>query len=236
MVVYYFKALGSCDEVGISRYRLTMPSLSLVSIGSSREKLLELNLSIRPGSTMGGTLLKLKRGRSALSSFGRWNKRWLNIEGHYLRWYSNIHATQPSGSIDLRHIRALAECRLARVAGASSSAQGELDMIIDDEIMNEDNTFAIDTRDRMLILKAASRQEMAMWLHQLQSLSDRAKGGDGNSIVGWQVGRANAAATGNWPQALSSRGAIVPASPTATKTEVTLGLGGGSPRWYILVE
>ena len=66
---------------------------------------------------------------------------------------------------------------------------------------------------------------MVMWLQQLQSLSDRAKGGDGNSMIGWQVGRTNAVAAANRPQALSSRGVIVPASPTATNTDLNTSSG-----------
>ena len=115
----------------------------LVSLGiNSKDELTALNALLRPGSTMGGSLLKLKRGRSGLNAaFSRWNKRWVNIEGHYLRWYANVHATQPSGSIDLRHICALAECRHARVAGRSSSdrAGGELDMVVDEEVMREEH-------------------------------------------------------------------------------------------------
>ena len=85
--------------------------------GGDREANRLKNAELRPMSTYGGYLLKLKRDQASSALFGRWNKRWFNIEGYYLRWYKTVNLMQYSGSIDLRQIRALAETRHARLGG-----------------------------------------------------------------------------------------------------------------------
>jgi len=92
------------------------------------------NLSLRP-SSMGAYLLKLKRRGveevsssssmsvpqrqqhgvlsehpgSVLNPFGQWNRRWIHIEGHYVRWYAKVSSPQPSGSLDLRFVTCIRE-------------------------------------------------------------------------------------------------------------------------------
>jgi len=78
------------------------------------------NLKLRP-SILGAYLDKLKRrGASGAddrmdieslthSILGKWNTRWINIEGHYIRWYQNVSSSQARGSLDLRWITCIRE-------------------------------------------------------------------------------------------------------------------------------
>ena len=171
---------------------------------SARERDLQLNAELRPMSTFGGYLFKLKRDQASSALLGRWNKRWFNIESHCLRWYKSISHKQPSGSIDLIQIRALAETRHARLGAADDLP------VVEQSIAESEFCFSIDSRDRLLILRAGSRNEMQMWLQQLQMLVDRTRGGDGNSMIGWQFNRTQLNSNGG------ARGAIMPATPRTT--------------------
>lgn len=178
------------------------------SPGGDREANRLKNAELRPMSTYGGYLLKLKRDQASSALFGRWNKRWFNIEGYYLRWYKTVNLMQYSGSIDLRQIRALAETRHARLGGT-----GDLP-VVEEAVAESEYCFSVDTSERLLILKAGSRNEMGQWMQQLQMLADRARGGDGSNMVGWQFNRMQIQNTGGG-------GAIIPASPRITTTTST---------------
>jgi len=175
----------------------------LSSLWGSDENDSEQNLARRP-SSMGSYLLKLKRrstddvraailahtdvaseaGAAALiDPFRQWNKRWLNIEGHYLRWYSKVASSRASGGVDLRHVtclRALRDSDLA--AGDPSSAASAAATAVTGADKGA-TAFLVESRERPLVLRCSSPAECARWLRMLHMIADRARGGDGSRSV-----------------------------------------------------
>ena len=165
-----------------------MPFLQFMS--SSDEDDSARNLTLRP-SSMGGYLLKLKhRGveevsaspslslqtglladHSALNPFGQWNRRWINIEGHYVRWYTKVSSAQPSGSLDLRYVTCIRELH----EGDKSAAAAGGGLV--------PGCFLVEGQERSLVLRCESPQEREKWIRILLVLVDKARGGDGTRGV-----------------------------------------------------
>lgn len=136
---------------------------------------IEVNQKLRPMSSLGAYLLKLKSHDSNVLFSGKWNSRWLNIESHYLRWYSSVHSKQPSGSIDLRHIISLKKMK--------DGGEEDKDTRIPATYDNSPYSFLIDSKDKVLVLKCNTNEERMKWIRQISMKADRAKGGDGTKML-----------------------------------------------------
>lgn len=90
----------------------------------------------------------------------QWGKRWFSIEGKFLRWYRQEADMNPSGTINLKHVRSIAK---VEISGCF--------------------TFCVTSEDRNLIMRAMSIMEMNNWIKSLHIHADIARGGSGMNVV-----------------------------------------------------
>ncbi len=219
----------------------------LSSLWSSEDDSVQ-NLSRRP-SSMGGYLLKLKRkcsdevsssvsttnsttlnqkrtgidlvdsSATLLDPFGQWNRRWINIESHYLRWYSKVTTSQASGSVDLRYVTCIRELRESDLSGnITTNNSSNMNAAGTGINKHSDNavSFLIESKERPLVLRCASPGEMEKWVRILNMLVDRAQGGDGTRGVSSNPKGVTADVSDNGP----SRGGMFNSSaPVHVSTE-----------------
>ena len=199
-----------------------LPFFSLISDEDASAR----NIALRQ-SSMGGYLLKLKHegveeisaviasqhgqlsqySKPKFNIFGHWNRRWVNIEGHYLRWYTNVTSNQPSGSLDLRYISCIRELNgddMAAQLAPSSRDHTEMNSLPRDaeptsspatnttdvsegakyaNHIDAQSCFLVQGAERSLVLRCKSIQERSKWINILLMLADKAKGGDGTHGV-----------------------------------------------------
>lgn len=109
-------------------------------------------------SSYRGYLFKLRRSKNLLAP--QWGKRWITIEGHFLKWYRQETDLSPSGMIDLKYIRSIHKLD-------SGPAW----------------TFVITCEERTLVLRCSSKNEMNSWIRALHIQADIARGGTGMMVV-----------------------------------------------------
>eukprot|EP01031_Cornospumella_fuschlensis_P047372 gene47372-58025_t len=101
-------------------------------------------------SSFRGYLYKLRRSKNLLAP--QWGKRWITIEGHFLKWYRNESDISPSGMVDLKYIRGI------------------------NKVEDTPNAFAITSEDRTLVLKCSSKADMQNWIRAMHIQADIARG------------------------------------------------------------
>ena len=109
-------------------------------------------------SSYRGYLLKMRRSHNLLAP--QWGKRWFSIEGRFLRWYRTDSDLNPSGMVNLKHVRNITK---VEISGCF--------------------TFCVTSEDRNLILRASSLTEMSNWIRTLHIHADIARGGTGMNVV-----------------------------------------------------
>lgn len=121
---------------------------------ASREDLEERNRV----SSYRGYLFKLRRSKNLLAP--QWGRRWITIEGHFLKWYRQEMDVSPSGMIDLKYIRSI-----HKLDSGPAFA------------------FVITCEERTLVLRCTSKNEMNSWIRALHIQADIARGGSGMMVV-----------------------------------------------------